>query len=539
MGKPEDDEFSRSSTAIGAEGVSGSNADRGGCRFSRFIGLRCLLALLLGISVFLSAIFWLPPFLKLADLGDSDLDPRYKGHTIVARFTLKKTAAYLKDNVEQLETDIYYELEAARTKVTVLSLESLPGSNETDVVFGVDPESKHSSIAPAELSLIRASFGYLVIRQTNLQLTTSLFGQPSIFEVLKFPGGITVSPPQNAYPLQKVQILFNFTLNNSILQIQENFEDLRNQLKSGLHLTYNENLHIQLTNFRGSTVAPPATVQASVVLFVGIPSGPRLKQLAQTIRDSPVRNLGLNNRVFGKVKQVSLSSILQHSLNGDASSSPAPAPSPMPHVHHHHHHHHHHHDHDHSHHQDHGTYLPPSYAPSYSPVGAPARPIYHHHHDHHRSAPSPVKSHQAVPVGAPAPLKSYQANPPTTLPPVKSYHAGPPGCRFRFKGRHKVKTPAPSPTGLAFRPIVSPHHSPVLPHPHANSPTPVVHRISPTSPLPNVIYARVPPPSGTKTDPQPPDKMPSIALSPSSGGRILATHWGFSVLVASLLFHLL
>lgn len=49
----------------------------GGVR--RLIGLRCLLVLLLSAAVFLSAMFWLPPFLRFADRGNLDLDLKFKG----------------------------------------------------------------------------------------------------------------------------------------------------------------------------------------------------------------------------------------------------------------------------------------------------------------------------------------------------------------------------------------------------------------------------------------------------------------------------
>lgn len=542
MGKlDEDDEFSLSSAAAvraSVEGISGNNVERRGCSwfFCSFIKLKCFLALLLGIAVFLSAVFWLPPFLNFADRGDSDLDPRYRGHTIVASFKLLKPVSFLEDNVEQLEADLYLDFGATNSKVLILSMES-SGINKTDIVFAIDPVSKYS-ISTAQQSLIRSNFENLVIRQMTFELSSYLFGEPSFFEVLKFPGGITVSPYQTAYPLQKVQILFNFTLNNSILQIQENFEVLRNQLALGLHLTGNENLYIRLTNSRGSTVAPPATVQTSVVLKVGVPSKPRLKQLAQTIRDSPARNLGLNNTVFGKVKQVSLSSVLQHSLSGDAASpTPAPAPAPLPHHHHHHHHHHHYHHH---HHDDHSSHLPPASAPSYSPVEAPqpvqGAPVPQ------RSASSPVKHHRAVPSFAPAPAISYRASPPGAHPPIRSYPASPPGCRFRFKSRHFGKSPGKSPEhspGIAITaPSMPPHHSVAAsPHPQVKPPTSVAHQISPSSPLPNVIYAHVHPPSAREMDPEPPDKRPSIAPSPSAGGHITATHWIFSLFVALLLHY--
>ena len=57
-----------------------------------------------------------------------------------------------------------------------------------------------------------------------------------MFEILRFPGGITVIPLPIAYILQLPQILFNFTLNNSISEIEENFIELSDQLKFGLRL---------------------------------------------------------------------------------------------------------------------------------------------------------------------------------------------------------------------------------------------------------------------------------------------------------------
>jgi len=123
-----------------------------------------------------------------------------------------------------------------QNQVIILSVDLLPRSNMTKVVFAVDPDGKYSEMSAAAISLIRASFKYLVIRQSYLLLTTSLFGIPSDFEVLKFKGGITIIPEQSVFPLQTVQTLFNFTLNFSIYEIQTNFGELTSQLKAGLHL---------------------------------------------------------------------------------------------------------------------------------------------------------------------------------------------------------------------------------------------------------------------------------------------------------------
>lgn len=133
--------------------------------------------------------------------------------------------------------------------MVVLSLEPLKGSNITRVIFAVDPEEKNSKLSEAAESLIRGSFEILVTRQLFLHLTPSLFGDAIFFEVLKFPGGITISPPQSAFLLQKVQIYFNFTLNFSIYQIQVNFKELTSQLKLGLHLAPYEVRQLSLSLF--------------------------------------------------------------------------------------------------------------------------------------------------------------------------------------------------------------------------------------------------------------------------------------------------
>ncbi|PRQ45720.1 hypothetical protein RchiOBHm_Chr3g0494681 [Rosa chinensis] len=337
MGKTEGEQGSVSSA--GSDHPSSQNAETHYCpcwydrRIRTLIGLRCILVLFLSFALFLSAMFWLPPFLQFADHGDLDLDPKFRDHSIVASFNLRKPVSLLEDNVLQLEDNIFDEIVAPSTKVVILSLKSLAGSNVTRVVFGVDPDPESSKLLPTSQSLIKENFEYLVTHQ-SLSLNTSLFGNTSFFEVLKFPDGITIIPPQKAFLLQKVQILFNFTLNFSIYQIQLNFNELESQLKSGLHLAPYENLYVSLSNSKGSTVAAPTTVQSSVLLTVGnTPSMQRLKQLAQTITHSHSRNLGLNNTVFGRVKQVRLSSILQHSLNGGDGTAWSPSPAPLPHPH--------------------------------------------------------------------------------------------------------------------------------------------------------------------------------------------------------------
>ena len=112
--------------------------------------------------------------------------------------------------------------------------------NCTDVVFGVLSDPMNASINPVSLSVLKSSLIELFLKQINLTLTSSIFGNASIFEILKFPGGLTVIPVQSAYIWQMPEILFNFTLNNSISEVLENFDDFKDELKFGLHLNSDE-----------------------------------------------------------------------------------------------------------------------------------------------------------------------------------------------------------------------------------------------------------------------------------------------------------
>ncbi|XP_022874056.1 uncharacterized protein LOC111392881 isoform X2 [Olea europaea var. sylvestris] len=397
-----------------------------------------------------------------------------------------KPASFLDNYVIQLENDIFEEISFPMTKVEIIHL-APAGSNTTNVVFAVESDA-------TTRSLIRASFVSLVTRISYLHLTPSLFGDPSFFEVLKFKGGITTSPDQKAFLMQKVQIRFNFTLDFSIDQLLDNFNELTSQLKSGLHLAAYEILYISLTNLKGSTVAPPTTVETQVLLAVGInPSKSRLKQLAITITNPHSKNLGLNNTVFGRVKQVRLSSM---PLVTDTSPSPSPSPSP-----------------------------------------APLSPSKHHHHDDASLAPgiSPAPSMgksgsvtgkgSLAPVPAPAPA------------PGNSQVVKPPGCHFGYKNRfprkpneHYYSTPTASP-------VYAPHVAPSQPPQQSNPHKPDLPPLPAASPLSSVAYDHIHPPS--KDDyAGPRDVMPLVspALSPSSAGTFSSNLWAF--LLFLLLMHL-
>uniref|UniRef100_J3L7P6 DUF7036 domain-containing protein n=2 Tax=Oryza brachyantha TaxID=4533 RepID=J3L7P6_ORYBR len=335
-----------------------------------------------------------------------------------------------------------------------------------------------------------------VVRQSTLQLTESFFGNSSSFEVIKFPGGITIIPPQTAFLPQKPHATFNFTLNFPIYKVQDRIDELKDQMKTGLLLNSYENLYIKLANLNGSTVEPPTVVETSIFLEVGNhqPSVPRMKQLAQTITNSSSGNLGLNHTVFGRVKQISLSSYLRHSLHsGDGYDAPSPAP-----MHHHGHHHHHHH--------------------------------HHGHEDNRHSAPSP----------APAPVHSPVHEPRYGAPP-------PSGCPY---GTDKPKSkahvmPAPEPTANDHfaPPVALPPHSlsPRNPSVHSRSPIPSP-PVLPESPLPTVSFAHAHPPSEHESR-RVPAGMSSLAPAPHSSNtpwsQRRSSYWVLVPLVCILLSLLL
>ncbi|XP_073043191.1 uncharacterized protein [Primulina eburnea] len=467
MGKTEDEQ-TLPSTELDAQGTNPSEGYCNWCclscrRVKKLVTFRCILVLVLCVAVLLSAVFWLPFF----HYGDQkDLDLNYEGHDIVASFMLKKAASFLEDYITLLEDDIFDEMSFLTTKVEIISLESSAGSDLTKVVFAVESDVTTQS-------LIKDSFVYLIIRQSFLNLTNaSLFGEPFSFEVLKFRGGITASPEQKAFLMQRVQILFNFTLNFSMDQLLSEFDQLSSQLKSGLQLAPYENLYIKLTNLKGSSVAPPTTVQSQVLLAVGVnPSNSRLKQLAQTITSSHKKNLGLNNTVFGRVKQVQLSSTLQHSLGGDGSvSSPSPSPSlpPMSQSHHRHHH-----------------------VASLAPIISPSQP------PGNRASVNRKKSPTSAP--APAPGKNLASNPPS--------------CHFGYNNRSPWKRDEHYHLTPSSPPIHAPN--PALSLPKQNDPlTPKSSQVSSPSPSPNVAYVHSLPPSKNDLHARPPDVMPLVSPLP-------------------------
>ncbi|TVU47035.1 hypothetical protein EJB05_06611, partial [Eragrostis curvula] len=466
----------------GGGGGGGGEASREeGCGRRRW--WRCAVAVLLGAAVVLSALFWLPPFAARRRRQEAAAlaDP-WGGADVVASFRLQKTVSDLTGNESKLEYDIFEEIGVSNSTVSVISLDPVAESNWSTITFGLWPYPSNYTISPTELSILRSSLVALVIHQSILQLTPSLFGNCSSFEILRFPGGITIIPPQNAFVPQKPDGLFNFSLNFPIDVVEDKISELKAQMKSGLFLDEHEILYVTLTNLYGSTIAPPTVVQTYVLLAVGAddrpPSSQRLKQLAQTLRNSSSGNLGLNHTVFGRVKQISLSSYLQHSLN-NAGNAHTPSPAPQPHTQppstaqnqnhdHHHHKHHHHIHHHHQHHHGHShqglhhltpVHPPLHSTPSFRSCGFTCTPKNEHSTAKHHSSPfrDPLP-HLLVPAPSPNNYKGPHVNPPSfhpTIPlsplPAVVFHAVPPSMRIsRSPNKFSSTSPAASICELFF-----------------------------------------------------------------------------------------
>ncbi|XP_048565985.1 uncharacterized protein LOC125545964 [Triticum urartu] len=491
MGKEAGDQRQR--PPDGGAGGGGAEGSRR-CGYGGAVRLQCVAALVLGAAVLLSALFWLPPFAGRAGRGPpAATDPFAITDDIVASFRLQKNVSELRGNMSKLVLDIYAEVGVPNSIVAVDLLHPLAGSNWTNVIFSIVPYPKNLTISSMGLSIIRSSFMSLVVRQSTLHLTKSLFGNSSSFEVLKFPGGITIIPPQHAFPPETLHATFNFTLNFPIYKVQDRTDELKDQMKKGLLLNSNENLYFKLGNLQGSTILPPTIVETYIVRVVGNhqPSVPRMKQLAQTITNSSKGNLGLNHTVFGRVKQISLSSYLNRSLHSRGSSD-APSQAPMQHHGHHGHHHHH-----------------------------------HGHESNRHLAPAPIPIH----------TPRYVAPPPS-------------GCPYKAKNRVPV-TPAAEPVANDHRsthPAASPphplspssvHHPPRDPNMHSRSPVPSP-PVLPEPPLPTVSFSHAHPPSERATGAGPSAGM-SLAPAPhsSNASRRLSCQWVLVPLIYTLLWSLL
>ncbi|EER99004.1 uncharacterized protein LOC8081043 [Sorghum bicolor] len=451
MGKPVDVELGGGAGGLEiAGGGGGGGGPWGGPVFGaigRAVSFRCVFVLLLAAGVLVPALFLLVPSRHQEGYLSDDHD--VLAAEIKVGFTLEKPVSFLTSHIDKLGNDIFEEIGVPNSKVSIVSMHPLTSKYSTNVVFGVLPYPKDASISLPALSVLRSSLIEMMLQQVNLSLTPSLFGHPSSFELLGFPGGITVIPAQSGFTWANTDPLFNFVLNSSIYQILGNLTELKDQLKLGLNLRSYEKIYLQFRNEIGSSVEAPATIVASVLDGSSNLLLDRLRQLAQLIREPDARNLGLNHSVFGKVKGVQLSAYLQHKIS-DLSPSPFPAPAPAPSP---------------------SQSLSPTMPPSLSPIGSirhPCFPCFRCYYpspaDGSMLKPPCIVRDPRLPPLMHSPKTSIMPSPPKYLPPADPppAHIDPPPVL--------IDPPRPLPNRNHFPKAVSGPTSQMMPKPSPRRP---------------------------------------------------------------------
>ncbi|KAL6633474.1 hypothetical protein ACP70R_026145 [Stipagrostis hirtigluma subsp. patula] len=296
-----------------------------GSAVGEVLNAKCVCVLLLAVGGFLSAFFLLFHFRASGAIPD---DPGTLGAEIQAGFILLMPQSELAPHAGMLEQEIYSKIGVPNSKVSV-SMHPYKDTNYTYVRFGILPDPRNTSISPGSMSTLRASLIRLTLQQLNLSLTPCVFGDPFCLDILGFPGGITVSLPHRDLHEDSILPIFNITLDLTIRQVREYLEKMKIELGYTLEQTPAEELFAELTNTNGSTVATPVTIQVSIStndhsIYV---QPYRLKQLAKIIIQWNSRNLGLDPSIFGRIRDLKLSPLLQDYIMPYAPSSP-PAPTP-------------------------------------------------------------------------------------------------------------------------------------------------------------------------------------------------------------------
>ncbi|RLM80315.1 uncharacterized protein C2845_PM12G28190 [Panicum miliaceum] len=298
---------------------------RCGAVAGKVVNATCVSVLLLAVGGFLPAFFMLL-HLRASEGGVPD-DPDILAE-IEAGFILLVPQSQIASQGGTLEKEIYNQIGVPNSKVSV-SMRPYNYTNTTYVKFGVLPDPRNTSMSIKSIKALRTSLIRLTLQQLNLSLTPSIFGDPLCLEILGFPGGITVLLPHNASRADSIQPIFSITFDLTIREVREFLEEMKSELALILQQTPDEELFVKLTNTNGSTVATPVTVQVSISLIdrSNFLQPYRLKQLAQIITEWSSRNLGLNTSIFGRIRDLKLSPILEAFLPSFAPSMP-PTPTP-------------------------------------------------------------------------------------------------------------------------------------------------------------------------------------------------------------------
>ncbi|KAL6912065.1 hypothetical protein ACP4OV_000870 [Aristida adscensionis] len=323
MGKARDAERAAAPSPAPATGGVGGLSRWCGSAVGKVFTAKCVSVLLLAAGGFLSAFFLL---FHLRASGANPDDPGTLGE-IQGGFILLLPYSELVSHTGMLEQEIYKTIGVPNSTVSV-SLHQYNDTDYTYVRFGILPDPRNTSISSESVRKLRASFIRLTLQQLNLSLTPSVFGDPFCLDILGFPGGITVLLPHKLHK-DWPQPIFNFTLDVTIRQIRDWVDDMKMRLGLILEQTLAEKLYVQLTNMNGSTVAAPVTVQVSISTNdSSIYLRPnRLQQLAQIITQYRSMNLGLDPTIFGRIRDLKFSPLVQDFI---PSCAPSLAPMPTP-----------------------------------------------------------------------------------------------------------------------------------------------------------------------------------------------------------------
>uniref|UniRef100_A0A0E0NLE5 DUF7036 domain-containing protein n=1 Tax=Oryza rufipogon TaxID=4529 RepID=A0A0E0NLE5_ORYRU len=221
MGKAGDAEQAVHSTAPAAG--HGSAVRRYAATIGGAVDAKCVLVLFLSIGVFVLVLFMLLPLHDHASETIPDDDPGVLPGEIQASFFLLKKRQQLIPHVRRLQKDIYREIGIPNTTVSV-SMHTSKYKDSTYVKFGILPNPRNSSISAQSIIALRKNLIQLTLEQSNLSLTSSVFGDPHCLEILGFPGGITVPPPPDGNICPTA--LFNVTLNMTIQQLRVHLKEL-------------------------------------------------------------------------------------------------------------------------------------------------------------------------------------------------------------------------------------------------------------------------------------------------------------------------
>ncbi|XP_010480421.1 PREDICTED: uncharacterized protein LOC104759160 [Camelina sativa] len=304
---------------------------------SRFFSLRCLIVLVVSLAILLPTIFCLFPS-RSHTLAPPLSQPHandtinYNAASVQASFKLRKPVSEVTSQKGALEDEIFRSICLSNdTKVIVLSLRQSCSCKYTDVEFAVVPVSAGYEISTQSLTSLRSSFVNLLEQRSKLNLTTTCFGKPYSFQVLKFPGGISVDP-SGSIPVPSfgyVGNILNITLDRSISEIlpDNKAQKLSGKLAVTLYLEPQESIYFRLTNIQGSTVSPPVIVQVYLVITIRVNLQLRLDHFAHITQTSSANNLGLENTVFGEVKGITISTNLEGEIL-DPALVMAPTPTP-------------------------------------------------------------------------------------------------------------------------------------------------------------------------------------------------------------------